>query len=469
MLPEEQSESPVISPSNSDAGSAAPLLSNPSLDKTEDERMAVLALLSASLGRRSVSSGTPPPPPSGLESSSSIPISRPLLQTPLSAARQVVDDDPLSAAIAITCLATPRSDAGKPLATPPSSDLKAILHRRPSLTATHGFINTVSPLPNKQPLYQEESVASTTSSLSMSSSEDVVEPVKDDDDEEISALSAPKSPSSKRLTKPLPGGCHGRTSRYNSFCRRQPCFNGSNYCKLHYSLYIQSSKAQEAPASPAATDVPAFPLIVTKSTAHQDKRFTGSNGEIRCQATTTRGKACAYVAVGSPNPSSKYCHLHANFDTHPPARRNKAAMIASTTALMKKGNNVFVVGRKKGTKGAAAASAPSSSPSQAHANGESSGDDGSFRLLSMLSTDQWFHKRVIISTGPFMNRTGHVTRWGNGWVTVRLEDAEGESRSNRKRDQGKDGIAHNRRSFELFLHPDQGDGKGKSVDVVEKR
>ncbi|KAL3913563.1 MAG: hypothetical protein SGILL_006436, partial [Bacillariaceae sp.] len=381
--------------------------------------------------------------------------------TPISAVRPVIDDDPLSAAIAITCLATPRSYAGKPIATPTSCDLKAILNRRPSLTASHGFINTVSPMPTKLPQRQEDSAASTTSSLSMSSSEDAMEePVKGEEEDAVSALSAPKSPSGKRLTEPLPGGCHGRTSRYNSFCRRQPCFNGSNYCKLHYSLYIQGSKTQETPTSPAAAaDVPAFPLIVTKSTAHQDKRFTGSNGEIRCQATTTRGKACAYVAVGSPNPCSKYCHLHANFDTHPPARRNKAAMIASTTALMKKGNNVFVVGRKKSTKGAAAAA----SASHNQAGGESSGDDGSFRLLSMLSTDQWFHKRVIISTGPFMNRTGHVTRWGNGWVTVRLEDAEGESRSNRKRDQSKDGIAHNRRSFELFLHPDQGDGKDESV------
>ncbi|KAL3913122.1 MAG: hypothetical protein SGILL_006616, partial [Bacillariaceae sp.] len=191
--------------------------------------------------------------------------------------------------------------------------------------------------------------------------------------------------------------------------------------------------------------------------AHQDKRFTGSDGEIRCKATTTRGKACAYVAVGSPHPEhSKYCHLHANFDTNPPARRNKAALIASTTSLMKKGNNVFVVGRKKQKGGAAV------SGNDATASGDT---QPAFRLLSMLSTDHWFHKRVIISTGPFMNRTGIVQRWGNGWVTVRLEDdcnnaAGGGGGGGGKKTQDKDAIAHNRRSFELFLHPDHGDGKG---------
>jgi hypothetical protein len=63
----------------------------------------------------------------------------------------------------------------------------------------------------------------------------------------------------------------------------------------------------------------------------------------------------------------------------------------------------------------------------------------SLPLLSMISTDQWFAKRVIVSTGPLFNRSGRVERWGNGWVTVHI-----------------DGVGvHNRRSFELFLHPDQ--------------
>jgi hypothetical protein len=446
-------ESPLISPSSSDAASTSMLL-NPTLDKTEDERMAALALISASSVQLARIYSSPPP---------QIPMARPP-KTP--AAHQKIEDDPLSAAIAITCLATPRSDTGKPLTTVSSSDLMSILNHRLSLaTVSHGFVNTVSPLPAKPSPVQchEESVASTTSSLSVSSSEDIDEQAREDDTSTVTS-STPKSPqvSGKRLTMPLPGGCHGKTSRYNSFCRRQPCFNGSDYCKLHYSLYVQGSKADASVAASSIAAAPSFPAMVSKSTAHQDKRFTGSNGEIRCQATTTRGKACAYVAVGSPNPSSKYCHLHANFDTNPPARRNKSALIASTTALMKKGDNVFVVGRKKQSKTAAADAVDS----QLQSDGAASGDaQPSFRLLSMLSTDHWFHKRVIISTGPFMNRTGSVTRWGNGWVTVRLEDAEGsdENRSNHKKDQSKDGIAHNRRSFELFLHPDQGDGETVNV------
>jgi hypothetical protein len=39
----------------------------------------------------------------------------------------------------------------------------------------------------------------------------------------------------------------------------------------------------------------------------------------------------------------------------------------------------------------------------------------------MISMDQWFGKRVIVSTGPLINRSGRVERRGNGWVTVRID------------------------------------------------
>lgn len=435
------------------------LLPYPSFSNTEDEKLAALALISAS---SVVHSSSHPP-------YSPIPVSRPV--------QSVQDDDPLSAAIAITCLATPRSSQDMP-----SSALGMTLGR--FVTQGSTVVNTVSPLSVKPvPLQCHPADESTTSSLSMTSSEeengdyqaagdDEEDLSGNEDDESVStpsqmALLDPCSQPSKnngRLTSPLPNGCHGKTSRYNSYCRRLPCFNGSNFCKLHYSLYEnkKSSSADENPVSTimaapavvptkksrnvAATNLPLFQVAVNavaaaKSNAQQDKRFTGSPGEIRCQATTTRGRACAYVAAGEAN---KYCHLHADYEKNPPARRNKAALIASTTSLMQKGSKVFVVGKNvKTTQGAQSEGEEDIHESTAQ----------SFPLLSMLSTDVWFDKRVIISTGPFMNRTGHVLRWGNGWVTVKL-DVESGSGPGSSRGKGDD-VLHNRRSFELFLHPDQ--------------
>ena len=60
-----------------------------------------------------------------------------------------------------------------------------------------------------------------------------------------------------------------------------------------------------------------------------------------------------------------------------------------------------------------------------------------YPLLSTLATEQWHKMKVIVSTGPLANHVGLVEKWGNGWVSVRLP-----------------GIGlHNRRSFELYLHP----------------
>ncbi|KAG7367639.1 hypothetical protein IV203_030310 [Nitzschia inconspicua] len=465
------------------------LPSDPSFHNTEDERLAALALISAS----SVVHVSSPPPDSPI---------------PVGTHRHVTtspQDDPLSAAaIAMTHLATPRSAVHQVIS---STTIHTTLER---FVSQGPVLNFVSPLPVKPvPLQCHPADDSATSSLSVSSSSEDDENEEDqhptvnhgsavqergDDDESTTSPSTRIKPyydpsfnqashnSNARLTRPLPNGCHGKTSRYNSYCRRQPCFQGSNYCKLHYSLNnkndennLSSSSCEESikaivvPAGPSSNDnhkgnlapppppstntMPFFHLVTNAIQSNapqqqqQDKRFTGSPGETRCQATTTRGRACAYVAVGDPN---KYCHLHADYERNPPARRNKAVLIASTTSLMQRGSKVFVVGNNNKTTKTKNNKGPPHGDSE-HKGKPDGGSTNSFPLLSMLSTDVWFNKRVIISTGPFLNRTGHVLRWGNGWVTVKL-DVDADIPGTEKE------MLHNRRSFELFLHPDQKTG-----------
>ena len=72
--------------------------------------------------------------------------------------------------------------------------------------------------------------------------------------------------------------------------------------------------------------------------------------------------------------------------------------------------------------------------------------DAPYPLLSTLATEKWYQRKVIVSTGPLANHVGLVEKWGNGWVSVRLA-----------------GIGlHNRRSFELYLHPGQGSEGGST-------
>jgi hypothetical protein len=245
----------------------------------------------------------------------------------------------------------------------------------------------------------------------------------------------------------------------------------------------------------------------------QDRRYTGAPGEIRCQATTTRGRACAYVAAvpaeTTPPLRPKYCHLHADYERNPPPRRNKSVLIASTTSLWQQDNGRLIVVQRGGsddhneedninrtmtTTGKVLPSPGSSSSSSSSSSSMVDVGDGAmpqsttshprngvsstpFPLLSMLSTDAWFNKRVIISTGPFTNRTGRVVRWGNGWVSVRVDPPDAAPAAEGDGDEGttpsscspsatgapmkhkkggqQGGTIHNRRSFELFLHPDQ--------------
>jgi hypothetical protein len=216
------------------------------------------------------------------------------------------------------------------------------------------------------------------------------------------------------LVSPLPNGCHGRTARNKSFCRRLPCYNGSKYCKLHYQQHFVSAKRspvdmtmQLLPSSSASSlqSVPVLPNIM-----HQDKRFMGAPNQVRCVATTTRGRPCAYIAVNS----TEYCHLHVGHQRNPSPRRKLASCAA---AEKKKIENIVGSGESRGftpTNILFASSLP---------------------LLSTLPTGKWLNQLVIISTGHLQNHSGRVERWGNGWVSVRVDSV---------------GL-HNRRSFELYV------------------
>lgn len=247
-----------------------------------------------------------------------------------------------------------------------------------------------------------------------------------------------------RSPGPLPGHCHGFVAHTQAFCRRLPCHNGSNYCKRHYEQYVLKNadthdddddvNLTPAPSSTKGRDTEAKVTSSSRSTTsnsqQQDKRFSGAKGECRCKATTTRGRECAYIAVDD----TKYCYMHADYDTNPPPRRGgKHSSTSNETPKLKKKE---VTSR--------------SSSNVSDSSGKSGGDrkrrntaeklaqkhaDSPFPLLSMISSDQWANKRVKISSGPFEGHVGHVEKWSNGWVGVRIPDV---------------GL-HNRRSFELYL------------------
>ncbi len=208
-------------------------LLNHTLDKTDDERMAALALISAS----SFMYASIPEP------DSPSPVSRPL--------QKDIHDDSISAAIAITYLSTPRSQDT-------TRRTISVGHFQP-LPLERYNVNTVSPFPLKTPPIQRHSLDSSMAppsfQHSLSSSEDEegedygTRTDVDSFEESVSTSSslAPqdnlKAANPSRLTSPLPNGCHGRTSRYNSYCRRQPCFRGSKFCKLHYSLNVIKNRS----------------------------------------------------------------------------------------------------------------------------------------------------------------------------------------------------------------------------------
>lgn len=282
------------------------------------------------------------------------------------------------------------------------------------------------------------------------------------------------------LSDPLPNGCHGRTSRNNSFCRRTPCYNGSTYCKLHYQQYIVAGTRLPA-AEPSSISEPSS-VTSTPTSAHQDKRFTGCGDDVRCIATTTRGRACAYISIND----SKYCHLHADYDTNPPPRRGGGNSSASSPSKSRQMSlteaGLEILPRMQGCppipdisikrfslaplkptlmpldsddlrRSPSSVSSDDSFDVSKSADTHSSSPQASNEaLLSSISSDKWLDRKVMIATGPFVHRTGVVEKWGNGWVTVRLHER----------------LTHNRRSVELFLVPEGSSSRSDEEAAIKE-
>jgi hypothetical protein len=245
----------------------------------------------------------------------------------------------------------------------------------------------------------------------------------------------------------------------------------------HGSQYLEETTCQENGRKQRAQN-----LLLSQN--HQDKRYTGCEGEVRCLATTTRGRACAYACVVG----TKYCYLHADYDTNPPPRRwshkgkTNVPELSENVAPLMIGSvvdtNVREVDCHQETELVPNSSPPSLSsdemsrlpspfcfltsenPTKRSRRTSSTKlatkhADSPFPLLSMISTDQWYEKSVIIACGPFATKVGKVEKWGNGWVSVNVP-----------------GIGlHNRRSFELYLHAidekEQDSGTGDSRKKVD--
>lgn len=261
-------------------------------------------------------------------------------------------------------------------------------------------------------------------------------------------------------TGPSPNGCHGRTSRNNAYCRRHPGYKGSMYCKLHYQHYILAGGCDadavgkvevvvddegetinyKGRSNVNASDSDAPQTLIH----HQDKRYTGCPTDIRCKATTTRGRECAYCAV-----NGKYCYLHADYDTNPPPRRGGVGPGGAASAKRKDSAGIAVPPQTK--EGSPKRKSTSARRVSTTKNLEKHMADAPYPLLSTLATEKWYERKVIVSTGPLANHVGLVEKWGNGWVSVRLPGV---------------GL-HNRRSFELYLHPGQGSERGSENPVFE--
>ena len=217
-------------------------------------------------------------------------------------------------------------------------------------------------------------------------------------------------------------------------------------------------------------------------TAQTDKRFQGLDGEVQCSATTTRGRPCSYVCVND----TKYCFLHAEYESNPPPKRGggctstkkRAVSVSSGTAESATSVDDFSVASeiliKTPSKPATSSEEPCLSSALVTPHSASFGSvseaststpkknittrDGK-PLLSSLSYDQWLNRKVMIATGPLSNHVGHVEKWGNGWVTVRLAH-------DISKQQDEEGLLHNRRAVELFLVPgDSEENFGVSGEV----
>ena len=295
---------------------------------------------------------------------------------------------------------------------------------------------------------------------------------------------------STTATSPLPGGCHGKNSKTNAYCRKRASYLGSNYCKLHYlqcaggagtpkqqrpgagekdDSASQLSLSSRAPPPPAIGPLQQQPQPPQQQ---QDKRFTGAEGEVCCRATTTRGRPCTFVAADG----STVCHLHSPSKASPPylPRRDSECYYSDQQLLQSPSPPTHSPAAPEATPhsstevllpfvspvAASSLSSPSLS-STAVASGSRSGggggggskrrakyNDSPHPLLSKVPVDRWFGTHVRIACGPLQGKVGCVEKWGNGWITVRIP-----------------GIGpHNRRSFELYVVGEHG---GEAEDAPE--
>jgi len=270
-------------------------------------------------------------------------------------------------------------------------------------------------------------------------------------------------------------------------CKRLAGFRGSDYCKLHLlqvkkievnsktkiSINKKSLSSNNSKQSSKTTSTTtATPAAAATNTSGQDKRYTGV--ELRCCATTTRGRACAYIAVGT----TKYCYMHADYDTNPPPRRGLKSP-TPTTAIVTAAAAAPPSPKKASTSSSTSSSSGSTSTSKirsSNSNSKTSSKaappappaavarrssakraekhaDSPYPLLSMLSTDQWYQRKVQVAVGPLQGRVGSVQKWGNGWISVKIPGVAG---------------LHNRRSFELYLQ-DVDDNSNSSGSETTKK
>ena len=214
----------------------------------------------------------------------------------------------------------------------------------------------------------------------------------------------------------------------------------------------QDDNAVPKPHATKATATAAAAVVPAASTG-QDKRYTGL--EVRCCATTTRGRACAYIAVND----TTFCHMHADYETNPPPRRGIKSPVPSVSTgslttinispkkqvILSKSSSCIKVkssidknhkSAHASTKEPPSSHPPSASPRRSSAKRAEKHADSPYPLLSMISVDQWSQRKVQVAVGPLQGRTGTVQKWGNGWISVKIPGVAG---------------LHNRRSFELYL------------------
>ena len=208
--------------------------------------------------------------------------------------------------------------------------------------------------------------------------------------------------------------------------------------------------------------------------APRDRLYRGSGSshpaEVRCLAISTRGKRCCYAAVDSNG--NRYCHRHSSFfdgeTATTPSNTKKTTKTTKTKKKEDKTDNETTPNddgaaakrgaptkTRPGRRGDAAAAAGEPAHGAPRASGkrsrQRSADPAAAEretgprlptALSDLSTDLWRDRRVRVSKGPHAGKTGTVSRWRNGWVTVELVEATTTATTT---------TCHNRRSYELFL------------------